>query len=284
MIASHQIVAVMVTYHPGPETLENGRLIAAQVQRLIVVDNSAPPAPPLADLQTLGNVEVVANGRNVGIAAALNSGFARARQLGAAWLATFDQDSRPPADFISRLGQGFTRCTARESVGLLVPAYVDVSSPHVAHPPQAPHEVVSAMTSGNLVNMAALERCGGFRDSFFIDYVDHELCLRMRNHGFRIVQVDDAVLQHRLGNSRGHSVSGFDFTATHHNAQRRYFISRNRVRLYREYAFGETRWVLRDMWSFSKELMKIVLAEEQKAAKLAAVVRGTLAGLFTRSQ
>lgn len=283
MISTNDIIAVIVAYHPGPEALENARLIAAQVQRLIVIDNSDPPAPILADLRTLGNVEIIANCRNLGIAAALNSGFARARQLGAAWLATFDQDSRPPSDFIARLGQGFTRCAAPASVGLLAPAYVDLSSPQVVHWAHAPHEIVSAMTSGNLVNMAALERCGGFRGSFFIDYVDHELCLRMRKHGFRIMQVDDAVLQHRLGNSRGHSVSGFAFTATHHNAQRRYFMSRNRVRLYREYALREVNWVLRDMWAFAKELMKIALAEEEKAAKLAAVVRGTLAGLFSRS-
>jgi rhamnosyltransferase len=283
MIAPDHIVATVVAYHPRSETIENARLIAAQVKRVIVIDNTDPPAPALADLRTLGNVEVIANGRNLGIAAALNAGCARARQFDALWLATFDQDSRPPADFIQRLGRGLAECAAPETVGILAPAYADPSLPRDARPPRPPHEIVSAMTSGNLVNLAALERCGGFRESFFIDYVDHELCLRLRKHGFRVVQVDNAVLQHRLGSSRRHVVGGFAFTATHHNAQRRFFMSRNRVRLYREYAVREARWVLRDMRAFAKDLLKIVLAEQEKSAKLAAAARGTLAGLFSRS-
>jgi GT2 family glycosyltransferase len=43
------------------------------------------------------------------------------------------------------------------------------------------------MSSGNLLNLAAFKQVGAYNESFFIDYVDHEYCLRLKKKRFSIL-------------------------------------------------------------------------------------------------
>ena len=54
------------------------------------------------------------------------------------------------------------------------------------------------MQSGNLVNAAADEKLGDYKEEYFIDCVDYEYCLRAKRYGtYRIVQCGSAVLKHQ---------------------------------------------------------------------------------------
>src|ERR1700761_1113736 len=75
--------AVVVTYEPGPELVDNLTMLWPQVDTLIVVDNgSSPPRREVlgAAVSTLG-LELIENGSNLGIATALNYGVQRAMEL-----------------------------------------------------------------------------------------------------------------------------------------------------------------------------------------------------------
>jgi rhamnosyltransferase len=45
------------------------------------------------------------------------------------------------------------------------------------------------MTSGCLTNLAIWDESGGFSDELFIDEVDHDYCLNVRRHGYRVVRL-----------------------------------------------------------------------------------------------
>ena len=90
-------------------------------------------------------------GGNIGIARALNISANEAIQAGYSYLLTMDQDSAASEAMI----QDMLRCAANQSaVGLISPFHQDRNAPKV--PPETDVEpIVVAMTSGNLLNLAA---------------------------------------------------------------------------------------------------------------------------------
>jgi rhamnosyltransferase len=119
---------------------------------------------------------------------------------------------------------------------------------------------------------------GYYNESFFIDYVDHEFCLRMGRRGFQVLQCRTAILEHNLGRMSQRSVAGRTWTTTNHSPLRRYYNARNRIRVYREYAGFAPGWVLKDVRSFAVEIAKILLLEQQRGGKLRAIFQGVVDG------
>jgi rhamnosyltransferase len=114
---------------------------------------------------------------------------------------------------------------------------------------------------------------GPFRDDLFIDQVDHEYCLRAHRNGYDVVQVGDAVIEHTLGDRTVHSVGGLPVVTSNHSALRRYYITRNRLMVARQYPDLPTYRRLQRWQTFS-ELRNIVLFEDGRRAKLAMMARG----------
>jgi rhamnosyltransferase len=127
--------------------------------------------------------------------------------------------------------------------------------------------------------MFCFKSCGPFREDYFIDYVDHEFCMRLRSRGFRIVEATQVVLQHKLGRTSRHRYMGRHVWTSHHHAFRWYYIARNRVALALKYYRQERDWIRCDMIAFIRVLGKILLYEEQKVAKLWNILRGVVHAL-----
>jgi rhamnosyltransferase len=64
-------------------------------------------------------------------------------------------------------------------------------------------------------------------------------------------------------------------TSTNHSRRRRYYITRNRIIVWRTYARVEPRYVAYDVKASAKELVKLALFEDDRGGKIRAVVRGT---------
>ncbi len=271
-----------MTFNPGEGLLENVTALRPQVQEVVVVDNGSANLGPIQQIEECG-VKVFYNQENLGIAAALNIGIKYALEQGYTWIATFDQDSKPPPEFVERLLEAYNAYSNREHIAILSPVYRDETTGTVfqhGEPSGEPcQEIVSTMTSGNLVKADALAKTGLFEEDLFIDYVDHEFCLRARREGFGVLESRTAILKHNLGETEKYKRFGLTFHATNHSSLRRYYSSRNRLTVYRRYFTSEPRWVLRDMLGFLKEISKIILVEKRKREKLEAVAQGLLHGL-----
>jgi len=281
-ITRSNICAVVVTYFPRPENAENLAALASQVERILVIDNgsSEQTLEPIESAARRVDATVVRLGANLGIAHALNKGLELALEQGFRWLATFDQDSRATPGMIEAMARALEAYPESERIALVTPIHLDrrsgvAVSDRWREQSGADWQVIrTTMTSGNLVNIEAARAVGGFEDTLFIDYVDHEFCLRLRRHGYRILEATRAVLSHALGEMELRQVGAKRVGITHHSALRRYYITRNRMLLWRQYWRYEPAWVLRDVRRFLSESAGIVLFENDARKKMRMTWRG----------
>ena len=130
------------------------------------------------------------------------------------------------------------------------------------------------MTSGNIISLKAYEKIGGFKDWMFIDAVDFDYCLNLRDHGYDIWRLPQVELKHNLGSVVFKTIGKRQFYSLNHSATRRYYIVRNRHYFYDEYherwpdfcnaEFGQTKF----------EAKRIIICEKQKIKKLLAMYKG----------
>jgi rhamnosyltransferase len=281
------VCAVMVTYNPDSSLEQNLRALLPQVGKVIVVDNqSRADARGLVERVAADcDVEVVWNAQNLGIATGLNAGIDRALKYGQhSWIATFDQDSLVPPDFVDAIFEAYSTCPFRDEVAMIGANYKlamrkSTNEPTSVRNGSTFREVKTLMNSGSFLKSSVFSRCGQFDQSLFMDYVDHEYCLRLRQHGFRIIQAFGAVLAHRLGAPTSHRILGKRFMVTNYSPSRRYSNARNRLMVYRQYLTFDTLWVLQDILKWSRETIAMILGEHNRTQKLKSIARGVWDGL-----
>jgi len=279
-MTAQSVCAVMVTYNPRPTFTDNVAAIAAQVDRVVVVDNGSSGEAEQS-LQQLGKrpgCKVICNHQNLGIAAALNLGVKYALEAGFDWVCTFDQDSRVCDGFISNMLVAYGQTTHPETVALVVPRYVDrESGVNVRLRRRGNGQILTAMTSGSMIPSSAIRKLGCFDESLYIDAVDTEFCLRARRNGMSILQ-SSAVLLHSLGRTSYHCVFGLHFGTTNHSAGRHYYITRNRLGLLMRYG-TDWPWVWREIRGMLFDDVKIILVESDKWGKFRAMAAGVVDAL-----
>lgn len=264
-----KIAAVVVLYHPTPEVDANIRSWAGQVDCIFAIDNSERVIPTaVSKIAAMGNVILIRNRGNEGVARALNIGAEKAIEEGYDFLLTMDQDSSAQPDMVARM----LRCLNDEKgrkVGIISPFHVTKSS---GTPPSdiVCRPVMTPMTSGCLLDLAAYREAGPFRDDLFIDFVDNEYCLRLRKLGFQVLRANNALLQHSVGDTRKYG----PFIATNHSPLRRYYKTRNRFWVFTEYVRVFPGHCLFDLVRLAKEVTSILLFEGEKLDKLIMMWRG----------
>lgn len=286
------ICAVVVSYHPAAELIENVAALLEQVDVVVIVDNGSG-ADAKALLDRLGgypNVNVIYNRENLGIAAALNIGVRHAKAAGHTWVATFDQDSKVTPGMIKTMLQAYDTYPEKEKVASLSPRYQNQSTGQSAtsratysdsdHLPYA--EVLVVMTSGNLLKLSVFDAVGYFNEALFIDHVDTEFCLRCAAKGYRILEVHDAILLHCIGFPAQHRIFGKLKTTTNHSSLRRYYIARNSIYVYKKFALTYPAWVARDAVKLVKLIIMLIMFETDRRNKLAAIFRGIFHGMSGR--
>ena len=276
------VCAVIVTYHPTPEHVANTIQVRPQVRELVVVDNgsSEQTVAVLREAARSSGFQLIANGTNLGIASALNIGVRWAKARGCDWVIFFDQDSMASDGMVAAMLAAYDSDSDREQIGTLAPVYVDKASAREMPVERSKTgQILTVSTSGSLIPISVFERCGYFREDFFIDQVDYEFCLRIISAGYRIVQCADAKLRHSLGMRREYEVGDrYLLTSTHHSAGRRYYIIRNRVTLFRLYWKSFPGYCLGLVELTLKDTGKILLVEGDKIEKLRSTARGLFDG------
>jgi len=281
------VCAVIVSYNPGDYLIPNVIALRPQVDEVIIVDNgSCEDSRNILDtVSKIEGVKVIYNNDNLGIAAALNIGIKYAMNAGYNWVATFDQDSKVTPEFISSMFYAYESCEYKDSVAIISPIYYNpVTGKYCsfgrgkAKAVRSFIEVETTMTSGNLIPTYIFLKVDLFDEAFFIDYVDHEFCLRCLAHGFKIIESQRSVLYHRLGEPVQHKFLWKHITTTNHSPLRRYYNTRNRIIVWKRYFLLKPGWVMRDIISLVKQMLKIVLYENDIAKKVFSIIRGIYHG------
>jgi rhamnosyltransferase len=265
--------AIVVTYNPDVRLDGNLRAICGQVDRTIVIDNGSTGV-----LSENSVAEWIRLGENLGIATALNRGVARAAELGYRWVLTMDQDSRVHADLLDGLIACYAACPFRDRIGVLAANFLDVARHRLfVGYPSAGRPFVEqpvAITSGSLVRLDAIADAGAFPDDYFIDFVDHEFCLRIRRRGWRVVYSRRPLLDHAIGDPVRHELAGLKPATSNHSPLRRYYITRNRLVTSWNYIDTEPRAVVTDLWRLVGEAVVLMLLERERWQKVRAILAG----------
>lgn len=283
-----KVCAVVVSYNPEEYLVAHVAAILPQVDKLLVVDNGSDESSQayLEAVAQMPAVEVIYNGENLGIAAALNIAARHAQDGGYVWLATFDQDSCATQGLIDSMLAAYETCGFKEKVALISPVYMDQSTGTVefvggcsGNPEQVYSTAVTTMTSGNLVKVSTFCKVGFFEESLFIDYVDNEFCLRCVQKGLKILVSCKSILQHKAGEPVRHAFLWKNPVTSNHSPLRRYYSARNRVVMYKRYFRCRSDWVYSDLYVFIKEIAKILLFEKDMPCKVRFILKGVCHGL-----
>ncbi len=274
MFPDIKIAGLVVLYNPEDIVVSNISSCAEQVEIIFVIDNS--PVPNIEIVKRINKIKAltyISNGKNEGLAKALNMGAIKAIEHGYNFLLTMDQDSKPYPDMVERMLSCFSTHDP-STVGIVSPFHMLRNTPHKIK--YGYREVLVTMTSGNLLNLEIYRTVGPFMDELFIDYIDHEYCLRLQMNGFKVIEVADALLEHNLGNIETFDFIVHTFATTNHSPFRRYFMTRNRFYLMNKYKLEFRAYCRHQLIEFFYELAHVFFFERQKIMKFRMVLKGYL--------
>lgn len=279
------VCAIIISYKPTQDLYRRVEMLCGQSSHALIVDNT--PANIDTDILTvverLHGCTVIRNGKNFGIAAALNIGIRWAIAAGFQWVITFDQDSQVSDGFVDASLRTYEIHAKAVKVGIVCPRYKDAQSGVLLEAHKgADGYLRDCMTSGSMMNAEAFMSIGPMEERLFIDSVDHEYCLRMRVAGWKIVESPDSLLFHSLGRMTFHRFLGRRISTTNHSPERRYYMCRNRLVLIQRYLLEDPNWAFAELRGLVMDSVKVLLMEDAKLAKVRYMVRGTVDAFFRR--
>ena len=272
------IAATVILYQPDNDVVDNIVTYVDKVDILYIIDNSEKVNTDIRDrLQKKKNVKYISFSDNKGIAKALNHAIHLANIDGHKYLMTMDQDSKFTDEELAKY--------IEEAINLFKEdkSIILCGINHLAYFPKSPQQryerVDEVITSGMILDIEKVEKIGGFLEKLFIDYVDYELCYRAYKNGFTCMMINDCYLTHQVGSVNPIDRYGIHFNNhNEHNKYRMYYLFRNMIYILKKYPFNWKKSV-KDQ---TKNLLKIVLVEENKKEKIVNVLLGIKDGIIGR--
>lgn len=276
---SDAVAAVVLAYEPEDDIVRNVRELRRQVARVFVVNNSPDMRSRgvLSSLLDDDGVRILEQPGNVGVAAGFNAGMRAALAEGFAYLWIFDQDSTVTEGMLDTLLDAHHALGA--TAGVIAPALRSHATGRIYRRESGttPIDLDVVISSGSLFSRQLVEQIGMHDEPLFIDYVDHDICLRARRYGFRNQKVFAAVLDHRFGDSQATTLFGRRVYLSNYSPLRQYYMARNRMIVIKRFGLG--RWFWEDLAFTTKAWTKVLLRETSRRAKIIAFFRGVRDGL-----
>lgn len=272
------VIAGIVTFNPELDRLKaNIASIINQVDEIIIIDNGSRDATAFEKIVS-SKVHVHLNEKNKGIATALNQIMEYAKRNSIKWVITLDQDSIVPENYISSA----ERIMNKEKVGQIVPLLYESRAKQYCYLSDKPNgkkiqTVRKSITSAALTNVSVWEKIGKFDDDLFIDYVDYDYAIRLRMAGYKIIRLNNIVLNHQMGNSVNKYIGPLRLRVANHSAFRKYYIARNIVIFIRRYKMKGH--LFAEVLRLCKVIAITMLFESDKKNKIKAIFSGIRDGL-----
>lgn len=293
-----KIFAVIVTYNPPEKLLERIESIAQQVSQIIIIDNgsNAENLKIISSIQQkfAPDISIVLNEKNVGLASALNQGIKISIEQKADWVLLLDHDSTPEKNMLTKMFAAHEKYPDKNKIAQIVPEIRDQNVNEITKyllengkylfkrstiNEEYSDKILTAITSGSLIKTEIFAKLGLMSEHFFIDYIDHEFCLRLKKNGYKILLTKDAMLDHRLGDKTRFDILGTSIITTNHSAFRRYYIFRNRLWVCKKYYRDFPNFIIHDSLAGIYDFLRIIFFENNKSDKLFSAIRGLFAGM-----
>lgn len=283
------ICAIVITYFPDECFLECIASICQQVNEVIIVDNNSSGycLAMILKISATPRIHIIQNDDNLGIASALNKGIQYARDRGYKWGLTLDQDTVPEKEMIHNLITAYHDTPFKERIGAIGSNYRENNTGREAlekkeYGDQSWLEVNEVITSGCLISIPAFNIVGPFREEFFMYYVDHEYCIRLRMSGYKVIIACKICMTHSTGNCEIKRFLWRNIVAFNYIPQMSYYIVRNGLILVREYIFKETLWAMHRMYVLVRRIISAILFGNNKIQILKYISLGIYHALILR--
>ena len=276
-IAQAKICGCVILYHPTEVVYNNIQSYYHDVARLYVVDNTEREHFNHQLYHVLSNLErihFISNFENYGIAHALNQAVEKAIEEGYDFILTMDQDSAVCKDYIGMLLRIVQKNNLDiATLGIIAPFH-KVHGDIVNVELQDISDKMFVMESGNLLNLSAYKKVGGFFEDLFIDRVDHEYCLRLKTHNYRVIQVNSVVLEHPCGHVTKHILLNRAYYTSNHSPLRRYYMTRNALYVIKKFGKTFPEYAKWERYILTSDLKKVIFFETDKIDKLKMMLKG----------
>lgn len=257
----NDICAGIVTYNPNMSRLqENIDSIISQVGKIFLVDNGSENNNEIKETYKLNsNIVLIENKKNMGVATALNQMCKEALGRGYNWILTLDQDTVSPNNLIEKM-MPYIKIS---NIGIVCPAVSYEGWHKLSNHLDEIDYVYACMTSASLTRLIAWKKVGGFREEYFIDFVDNEFCMKLRLNNYQILRVNTCTILHRLGESGEKKILGLvNVRYTHHSPLRFYYMIRNNRVFISEYRNHLP--VMKEMCKLWYIIIKGIMCTKQK--------------------
>ncbi|HUQ29265.1 MAG TPA: glycosyltransferase family 2 protein [Usitatibacter sp.] len=271
MAVKPRIASITVAFNPDPSRIAaQVAALRGQVDEIVIVDNGsdAAAAESLRALQTTATaqVQLARLAENAGVAGGFNEGIAAALDRGCDYVLLLDHDSVPTPGMVAALLEAHRQGSTRGLVAAVGPRVRDSRDGHEfpfirlgwihnrrlrCADESGLVECDFLISSGSLISRESVERIGKLDASLFVDYVDLDWCSRARARGYSLYGACGARLQHQLGETPRTVLGGVRVLV--HAPERTYYITRNRLLLYRR-AHVPLKWKLKDV---ARALLKL---------------------------
>lgn len=291
-INKNTICAIATTYHPNESFLDNMQGVLSQVGMIIVVDNTASKSNTaiLEKLEDkIKNTIIIKNTQNLGSAKALNQGISHAQKLNYSWILTLDQDTRVHDGLIDLYIKALVTNFAGVNIGVINTTYRDTNTGKLGitfgNKKKDWTDVPALITSGSFFSIETYKKVGPFREEFFLDWADHDFCLRARACGLRNFIYKTPFLDHTLGSKTEHKIlfTKFIIPTNNHSSFRCYLISRNLTILLKKNYIREFQWSLYLTFYLITKFILVPCFESNKLPKIKNLLKGLLDGLLNKS-
>jgi rhamnosyltransferase len=270
------VVAVITAFRPEGESLAAlVRSLLPQTDAVVVVDDGSHTPLDFEEAVAAG-ATLVTQQANLGIASALNAGVRAARDLAdPEFVVTFDQDSSVASDYVDDL---VATARAAESagirVGLVAPRRVE-GLPPLERGERAGFTLGSEpIQSGLLIPVGVIDAVGPFTERLFIDCVDTDYYIRVRDAGFEVVLAASSSLGHALGRLHVVRLGGRELHLTHAATFRYYYIARNRILMNRLHGSRHRGWTVQQTVRDARHLGVSLALVPGRRRRLQAIVAG----------
>jgi rhamnosyltransferase len=290
----HSVCAGIVAHNPDIADVNVliERLLASS-KWVVVVDNSSADKSYLENLAKQPGVRIIRNNDNRGVSGGINQIIDYARQVKADFVAAFDQDTKISPDLVNTLASNFERLLASgelvAAIGpLVIDDYTNHSLPFIqfrlplnAHysreeSPESDQlvECDFLISSGCLMSMKAIDDIGSMNEALFIDNVDLDWCFRASHKKYKVYGDFGSVIRQQIGSA----YTKIPFTKAvirYHDYNRIYYMTRNRVWLYRQQYVNRS-WVVHDVCRLTCKFLYLFLFKRGRTVLLRRSVKGII--------
>jgi rhamnosyltransferase len=289
---SHSVCAGVVAYNPDVGQIN--ALIESLLycsKWLVIVDNDSADTTYLDALQADSRIKVVRNTENKGIGGGINQIIDYAREVQSKFVTAFDQDTKISPDLLNVLASDLENLLdSGEPAAAIGPLVVDdytnhslpfinfrlpMNAKYTEPASRAGKRLVACdflISSGCLMSVKAIEEIGAMNETLFIDNVDLDWCFRAAQKRYKVYGDFGAVIRQQIGDD----YTQIPFTTAvirYHNCDRLYYMTRNRLWLYRQ-SYANRSWIVHDVFRFLGKFTFLLLFKGKRTALLKSTVRG----------